>query len=217
MCSLALALDPDFNIDRIIFSYNDLIDVARRRDHKPGSVFIFDEITADALQARNFMSKKNKNLSALLQTFRNMRYVVILTTPSLRFLDVQAKQLLHLILITTKQGLSEELAEKYRIVNVFAVDNSVGSQLGWAKQWYKPPTWIIDGYPIEASQFMIPKPPLELVKKYEKKKREFQDRLYDKLQKDYDDGFGKQDFGDVDFTDVRHRSNRFGDQLRNIY
>lgn len=210
MCSLALSIDPTFNINRVIFSYNDLIDVAEKREHPPGSAFIFDEITADALQARNFMSKKNKNLSALLQTFRNMRYIVILTTPSIRFIDKQARELLHLILITSNKGLSKELAQNYRKISVFLVENTVGSQLGYAKQWYKHPVWFINDTPIEIDNFLIPKPPQELVEEYEKKKWLFQKKLYQRLRKDVDDGFGKKDWGTVDYIDLNDRSNQFG-------
>lgn len=212
--TIAKLLDVDFDINRVIFSYNDLIDVAEKREHKAGSVFIFDEVTADALQARNFMSKKNKNLSALLQTFRNMRYIVILTSPHLKFIDKQARMLLHMILIATKTP--KGLMDRYRALSVHLVDNSIGSQLGYAKTWYGHPTWIINDVAVEVNRFLVYKPPMELVKQYEAKKRAFQQKLYQRLREDYDDGFGKRDFGAAKWMREHHidlndeRSKPFG-------
>jgi hypothetical protein len=214
MMALALNLDPTFNVDRVIFSYNDLIDVAEKRQHPPGSAFIFDEITADAMQARNFMSKKNKNMSALLQTFRSLRYIVILTTPHLQFIDKQARQLLKMVLITTNSGLTKMQAKNYRKVLVYEVQQGVGAQLGYAKTWYKPPVWAIGDVTLEIKDFLIRKPPQDLVDLYEKKKWMFQKKLYRKLRQDHDDGFGKKDNQPLTHTDARAMSNRFGDGIK---
>jgi hypothetical protein len=155
------------------------------------------------------MSKSNKNLSALLQTFRSLRYIVLLTTPNLTFIDKQARLLLHMVFVVTDK-VSPDLKDSYRKIMPFFVH----SPPIWAadgKPSYRFAVWGIDDNAVQIAAFMIPKPPEEFIKLYEIKKREFQQKLYAKLRNDYSDGFSdkpqpKSTFGQYQYIDLNDKN-----------
>ena len=177
--SLANQIDRNFSIDRVLFTYTDLINISEYKSYPPGTVFIFDEASAESFQARDFMSKKNKNLSALLQTFRNRNYIIFFTSPNLKFMDKQARTLIHMTLETDKIFYDVDMCRlkiKYVVVN--PLTGSV---------YFMYPVWKIEDQPIRVTRITVPKPPQDLIDEYEIKKREYQKKLYTKLRRDYKD------------------------------
>jgi len=175
--SLARAIDKDFGVNKIIFTYTDLIKVAEERRFRKGSCVVFDEVSAEALQARDFMSKKNKNLSALLQTFRNLNYIVIFTSPDMSYIDKQARRLMHLVMVTSHINYESEYCSlKIYMLSINRVSGKV---------YYKFPTWVYEGTPYSVEYISLPKPPEPIITVYERKKRKFQKRLYARLRRDF--------------------------------
>ena len=180
--AIAERVDEDFNEEKIIFTYDELIDVVETQKFPKGSCIIFDEASAEALQARDFMSRKNKSISALLQTFRNMNYVVIFTSPDMSFIDRQARSLLHMILVTRDDGINYQA--NLNSVKVYMIRKSIfkgGFKYFNILRWKDHATGEIN----ELSTLLVPKPRPNLIKAYELKKHQFQKKLYRKLRKHF--------------------------------
>lgn len=175
--SLAKMINPDFSEEHIVLSYLDLIEIAESRKFPKGTVLVFDEVSAEALQARDAMSKKNKNVSAILQTFRNLNYVVFFTTPDISFVDSQARRLMHMVLVTRHINTK---AERCKLQMYFIRINRIKGSM-----YYQIPRVKINDEYFRCSYLSVPKPPDELIQVYEKKKWFFQKRLYKKLKKEF--------------------------------
>ena len=176
---IARNLDERFASDHIIFTYKELIDVVQERRFPKGSCLIFDEASAEALQARDFMSKKNKSISALLQTFRNLNYIVIFTSPDMSFIDRQARCLLHMILVTKNINFKTNL----NTLKLYTIKSSIfkgGFRYFEKLRLFDRSTQTQH----EIEHLILHKPPPKLIVEYEAKKHEFQKVLYRRLRKE---------------------------------
>jgi len=176
--SLGEELDPEFNIDRIVFSADEFISVLNEdSDLKRGSVIVWDEAGV-GMPAREWYSLSNKVISYVVQTFRVKGYILIMTTPSLRYIDSQIRNLFH--------GIAE------------TIDPSMyGGNFGWVKYMHlvhdpKEGKTIMQ-YPVIMDEHNRPmklkgrtarhgnmlfnKPSEELISDYEAKKKAFTDNL----------------------------------------
>jgi hypothetical protein len=176
--SLAEALDPDFNINRIVFSADEFITVLKTDETlRSGSVIMWDEAGV-GMPAREWYSLSNKIISYVVQTFRVKGYVLLMTTPSLRYIDSQIRQLFH--------GVAE------------TIDPSVyGGTFGWAKYMHlvhdpkegktkmqypiikddQERSMKVKGRRSKSGNILFPIPSQELLADYEKKKKTFTDEL----------------------------------------
>ena len=176
--SLGEEIDPDFNIKRIVFSAEEFIDILNNDDTLVrGSVIMWDEAGV-GMPAREWYSVSNKVISYIVQTFRVRGYILIMTTPSLSYIDSQIRSLFH--------GIGE------------SIDPSMsGGRFGWIKYMHlvhdpKEGKTIMQ-YPVLMDEHNIPmklkgrtsrhgnmlfaKPSEELIDDYEVKKKEFTDSL----------------------------------------
>ena len=177
--SFAEELDPNFNISRIVFSADEFISVLNddTANLARGSVIIWDEAGV-GMPAREWYSLSNKVISYVVQTFRVKGYVLIMTTPSLKYIDSQIRALFH--------GIAE------------TIDPSMyGGSFGWVKYMHlihdpKEGRTIMQ-YPVIMDEHNRPmklkgrtarhgnmlfsKPSEELISDYEVKKKEFTDNL----------------------------------------
>ena len=176
--SLAEELDPEFDISRIVFSADEFIDVLNNDDILTrGSVIIWDEAGV-GMPAREWYSISNKVISYVVQTFRVKGYVLIMTTPSLKYIDSQIRALFH--------GIAE------------TIDPSMyGGNFGWAKYMHlvhdpkegktmmQYPVIMdehnrpmkLKGRTARHGNMLFSKPSEELIGDYEVKKKEFTDNL----------------------------------------
>ena len=125
--SMGEMLDKDFNIKRIIFKAEDLMDLINNGNLKRGSVIIWDEAGID-LSNRNWQSNINKMLNFLLQTFRHKNFILILTVPYQDFLDASSRKLFHADIET----VSIDKREKRVIVKPKLLQYNPGM-----KKWYR--------------------------------------------------------------------------------
>jgi excisionase family DNA binding protein len=91
---LAEKLDPNFSSKQIAFEPLEFVDLIDSDDMKPGSVIIFEE-GGVGMNAKQFMSKINQMLQMIFQTFRYKRFVVIINSPYLQFIDKSTRVLFH--------------------------------------------------------------------------------------------------------------------------
>lgn len=176
--NLAEDLDPDFNINRVVFSADEFITVLNSdKSLVKGSVIMWDE-AGMGMPAREWYSISNKVISYVVQTFRVRGYILIMTTPSLKYIDSQIRSLFH--------GIAE------------SKDPSMyGGQFGWAKYldlFHDPREGkTIMQYPVIMDEhnramkikgrtarhgnMLFLKPSEELIEDYEVKKKEFTDSL----------------------------------------
>lgn len=176
--SLAEEIDPGFNVDRVVFSAQEFIDVLNKdKSMVKGSVIMWDEAGV-GMPAREWYSLSNKVISYVVQTFRVKGYILIMTTPSLRYIDSQIRSLFH--------GICE------------MIDPSVyGDVFGWGKYMHlvhdpKEGKTMMQ-YPIimdehkrvmklkgrtpKHGNILFGKPSEEMIADYEPKKKEFTDNL----------------------------------------
>ena len=163
--SIGEMVDPKFNVDRVIFKGLELMNLINSGTLKSGSVIVWDEAGID-LSSRNWQSLTNKMLNYLLQTFRNMNFVLIFTVPYQDFLDVGSRKLFHADFETVSINRQKQTC---RIKPKLLQYNSD------LKKWYKKYLKVIkkDVGKITIRRWNIPKPSSELIKQYENKKQLF--------------------------------------------
>lgn len=98
--SLAYAMDPTFNLDRIIFKIEDFFRISTESNLPPGSFLVFDDAGVDA-GSRRWQDEKNQAFGAILQTFRYKQLPTLITTPRLGFLDKQVRESVELQFVAT--------------------------------------------------------------------------------------------------------------------
>ena len=176
--SLAEHLDPSFDISRIVFSAEEFVSILNNDESLvKGSVIVWDEAGV-GMPAREWYSLSNKVISYVVQTFRVKGYILIMTTPSMKYIDSQIRSLFH--------GLAQTIDPSF-----------CDGIFGWAKYMHlehdpregrtfmKYPV-IYDEYNRQVKiqgpthgtgNVLFPKPTEELIVDYEVKKKDFTDNL----------------------------------------
>ena len=175
---LALDLDPNFNVDRIVFKPTDFITVTKQKLPK-GSVIMWDEVGV-GLSAREWFSIQNRMISYVLETFRRDNYILIMTTPNISFIDKKVRALLHGYAETIDKTFT---GNQFGFVKYFHIVVSLRE----AKMMYRYPrikdgegrTRIVKGRTAISGNMRFSKPPDEITKPYEEKKYEFTETLKD--------------------------------------
>lgn len=196
--SLAEHLDPDFNIDRVVFNADEFISILNTDESLvKGSTIMWDEAGV-GMPAREWYSLSNKVISYVVQTFRVKGYILIMTTPSMKYIDSQIRSLFH--------GLAQ------------SIDPSLcDGNFGWAKYMHlehdprEGKTFMrypviydewnrqvkIKGPTPGSGNVLFPKPSDELIEDYEAKKKEFTDSLIASASEMM---AGKEDSGSSDIS-----------------
>lgn len=178
--SMGEMIDPDFNMDRVIFKSADMLKLVNSGTLKRGSFILWDEAGID-LSNRDWQKKSNKVLNFLLQTWRHKGYILCLTVPFSDFVDLSSRKLLHAEFETTTINKKEKTC---RIKPKFLQYNSD------RKKWYRPYLKIIrPGHGmIKVKRWKVKKPSDELVELYEKKKLIFTNELNNEIGNTLDVG-----------------------------
>lgn len=159
--SIAELLDPDFNIDRVIFKGKELMKLINTANLKPGSVILWDEAGID-LSNRNWQSVTNKMLNALLQTFRSRNFILIFTVPFSDFVDASSRKLFHADFET--QRINKALKEVVVKPKLLQYNPNL-------RKFYRKYLKVSSkGKLIKIKRWGVPKPSDELIKVYEAKK-----------------------------------------------
>ena len=96
---LAETIDPNFSIERVVFTPEEFMDLLNSKTLKKGSAIVFDE-GGVGMNSRNFMSNTNRALHYTAQTFRSMNYLVCFVAPDYSFMDVGLRKLAHVLIET---------------------------------------------------------------------------------------------------------------------
>jgi hypothetical protein len=160
-------IDKEFNIDRVVFSTKEFMNVLNS-GLKSGSVVVYDEIGVGHA-ARQWYSMANQMFNYILQTFRHRNIIVLFSTPDIGFLDKGARKLLHLTFETV--GIDKE--------NNLCVCKPLLTQNNptYSKIYRKYPVIIRKGRQQTIKRIAFDLPSQELIDKYEEKKSEYTKKL----------------------------------------
>lgn len=173
MLAWAEELDPSFNIDRVVFTPKQFMELINSGKLEKGSVILFDEIGV-ALNSKEHMSIVNRALNFFMQTFRHRNWILLMTTPHIHFLDAGVRRLLHAHAETV--GIDQRM--KKSKLKIFSL--SVGQYN--AKIYRKYLRVLINKQllPIQRVSFTLPSKHLQQT--YEDKKSEFTTALNKRIE-----------------------------------
>jgi hypothetical protein len=167
---LATQLQPGFTIDNILFDIPTLLDKVYKEEVKAGEVLIFDEAGISASNRESYMNKFNKAMSFLLQTWRHRQIILIITTPNIAYIDAGTRKMFDAIMECKK------VVKSRKVVQVSWKFLQTNTQSG--KTYYHN----AKTNDMENLQLEVGKPGIKILRKYEKKKKEFTDKLYKDLK-----------------------------------
>jgi len=173
--SLGEQADPEFNIDRVVFSGGELMRLINSGTLKKGSAIVFEE-AGIGMSSKSWQSVTNKLLNFLIQTFRHRNFILIFNTPYMDFVDASTRKLFHAEFGT----LSIDIAKgTCRLKPRYIQYNSRNK-----KFYFKMLRVITSGGKRPINTWSISKPSNNLIKEYEVKKRAFTDKLNAGIQND---------------------------------
>lgn len=176
--SCACLYDPFFSVDNICFSVDEWLE--RTQELNPGSVAMLDEVgTEGSLSSRTSMTKGNRTTADVVQMNRTQRIVTFYVSVDDMRIDKRARQLSTVVgspinKLNDKQncgyGLASEIDLKIRSSKPSQegkqktkTDGSTGYLEHEVKSWRYGPKGVI-------KSIIVPHPPMDLWKKYEKKR-----------------------------------------------
>ena len=149
-----------FNVARVVFKAEDFISLVNSNIPK-GSVIIWDEIGVEH-DSRNYYSLKNKLVKYVMQTFRYKNFILIMTVPDLKSIDIGTRRLLHCYLEMKGPVGNRQMARgALKLVQI-------NPQTG--KDYYKQMRFYDKDKKTLAAYF-IPRPYPELEEAYKAKKK----------------------------------------------
>lgn len=167
--TIATFLDPNFSIDNIVFDAKGLMARVNRGKLKPGSVIVFEEAGV-ALSNRNWQSTLNKIINYLFQTFRHKRFILLMNSPYMDFIDAATRKLFHAELKTIKI----DKARGVTILKPQIIQYNDRKDKFYYK--YLRSTTETGGLKV-IKHWAVPRPPTELVEAYELKKSAYTEAL----------------------------------------
>ncbi|MFB6200345.1 MAG: ATP-binding protein [Candidatus Nanohaloarchaea archaeon] len=189
--SLAEKIDPDFNADKVVLRPEKFLENVAERNWGQGDVVIFDEAGA-GMNAKAHMTKKNRIIDQVLQTFRRQNIAVIFTVPSKANVDKSVRRLLHTYIETKTIDYENERN------HLKWLDMDYNQKTD--KIYYKyPKRRDENGAVRKIKTVKMGKPSEDLIEAYEEKRTRFQDRknkeFYDQLQEKMKDQNQDKDKG----------------------
>jgi len=168
MMRLAELVDPDFNIDFVVFTYNEFIDLLNSGRVKKGNIILWDEAGVEAA-SREAMTKRNRHISKIMQTFRHRNIGLLMTVPDSRMVDKQIRMLIHLMFTAT--GWNSYTHKSFLRVTQLQHNTKIGKTYPKAYKIKK------DGVVFDCSSMVLHLPSKKLRDAYEKKKTDFTTNL----------------------------------------
>lgn len=150
---------------RIFYELTDFIDFLKAGDFVPGQTLIIDEGGLMA-QARAAMTRQNRIISMISQSFRYMRLSVIFCVPHLSFIDSNVRKLVHVVMITNRINRSKGLC----YLRAYKVRNDLFSN---QMRFIKLRTLNYHGDSVKVNEFGVPKPPQWFLTTYEIQKDDY--------------------------------------------
>ena len=174
--SFAKEIDPTFNIERVVFSFeelNELLKIEGNDKIKKGSCIVFEEVGI-GVSAKSHQSITNKMFSFLLQTMRHRNIILLMNLPMFTFLDLSSRKMLNGVFEMTEIDRNKKLS--YAKPFFFQM-NQYKEKI--YKKYLKEVTE--DNFINKIKKISFELPDKELSKKYEIKKSEFTNKLYNDI------------------------------------
>jgi len=167
--SLASKIDSNFSIDNVLFTPKEFIKAVNSGRMVKGSAWVYDE-GGITFGAREWMTKYNKNLSYILQSFRHMNSALIITVPSIDLIDTHFRRLAHNYLETHRIDYEKRIC---RIRWFFLQWNPLKGKL-----YQKYPRMRLPDGKIQRVDFVdVGAPDDMLIKEYEARKKQYLGQL----------------------------------------
>lgn len=170
-------LDPNFTIENVCFGVRELIE--KSQDAKKGTCLVFDEAGIDASN-RSSMTKLNKAVSSLAQTFRHRNTFNILTLPVASMTDVHLRVLAHYVMETINIT-NNQCITKFKYIQVNPLTSTI----------YRK--YLFDTPGTQITRVKVNKPSQHLIDPYEARKAEFTSKLYNSLMSKTDPNAKKEE------------------------
>lgn len=166
--SLAEKIDPDFDTSKVVLRPEKFMEKVAEREWGQGDVVVFDEAGA-GMSAKAHMTKKNRIIDQVLQTFRRQNIAVIFTVPSKSNVDKSVRRLLHTYIETkTIDYINERNHLKWLEMDYNQKTDKI---------YYKYPKRRTDSGALKKIKTVkMGKPSESLIKAYEEKRSKYQDR-----------------------------------------
>jgi hypothetical protein len=96
------------------------------RNLKKHSIYILDDIGAEGMSARGWQSDQNQVMTKLMQTFRTMGNLLIMSSPDKDFVDVIARKLIHykVTMVATYYSINTSLGKLSTVRKIYTKDSS---------------------------------------------------------------------------------------------
>lgn len=190
--SILKACDPTFDVGATHFNAIPFLEDIKREDVPKGKAMMGDEIGV-ALGSRTWHDRHQIETNQYMQTARDYCRIIGLTIPRLEDLDSQFEGRIHVLLEAIRKKPGEWVEVKWKNVDP--------SRSGEGKLYKKYPRFWENGRKRKVKTVRIGPPPSEYVNPYQKKKREFQndlaERVIDRHREAKDDGPGGIDYNAV--------------------
>lgn len=165
--SLAEKIDPSFDTSKVVLRPENFMEKVAEREWGQGDVVVFDEAGA-GMSAKAHMTKKNRIIDQVLQTFRRQNIAVIFTVPSKSNVDKSVRRLLHTYIETkTIDYINERNHLKWLEMDYNQKTDKI---------YYKYPKRRTDSGALKKIKTVkMGKPSESLIKAYEEKRSKYQD------------------------------------------
>lgn len=157
---IATMVDPKFNLDRIVFKADEFVKLASSNLPK-GSVIIWDEIGVEH-DSRDYYTTKNKLIKYVMQTFRYKNFMLIMTVPDLKSVDIGTRRLLHCYL--EMHGPLSDRKMAAGMIRFVQVNPRSG------KEYFKMPRFFVNRRRNGMVNYYVQRPERELENAYKNKK-----------------------------------------------
>lgn len=167
---LAERIDSGFNVDRIVFTVKEFLDLVNA-GLPPGSVIVFDDAGL-GINARLWQEMSARVFGMLTQGFRYKQIITFITVPDESFIERQSRKLVHIRFEATDvQGL---MKMKLLSKNPFDPEHPMAK--------YPRIHRGISEITIKLVKFRLPSN--ELRERYEAKKKEYMERRFKEFQEE---------------------------------
>lgn len=171
-------LDPHFNIERVVFSGLEMMNLINSNKLKRGSAICFEEVGVE-MNTKNWASVTNKMLNYLIQTFRHKGFILILNSPFMDFVDSSTRKLFHAEMAT--RGIDYQTSEV--LLKPVLIQYNSRQQ----KFYYKRLRVITTKGKLPIDIWKVGLPSDELRKAYEQKKHDYTSKLNFKIQRELEE------------------------------
>lgn len=195
--SICQDLDPEFDTNRIVFNGLELMNLINSGKLKTGSAICFEEVGVE-MNNKNWQSVTNKMLNFLMQTFRHRRFILIMNSPYMDFVDSSTRKLFHAEMQTVGINLkTKECMLKPQLIQYNG---------RYRKFYFKYLRVITRQGSLPVEIWNVKKPSQELIESYEVKKREYTDKLNKRIYDELQGLQKKQGGGTPELTDIQHET-----------